>query len=349
VAPLRASHALPRVAATVACLAIAACTAQAPAENEHVSRTSSAIIAGKDSDPSQDSVVMLVYLESSTRIQLCTAALLAPDLILTARHCISTTDLNVQCAADGKPIDGGGIGKNHEASKLFVFKGSTRPDLTKLTSVANAKAKEIVDDGAKNLCDHDIALVILDKPLEDVPLAAIRLDGNVDRGESLLTVGWGVTDTTPEPKTRQQRSGVVIARVGPDGASSPVLTPNEFLYGESICVGDSGGPVFAEESGAVVGVVSRGGNGSQDPSPAASCTDAVNISTKTSSFKSLIMSAYEKVGAQPKLEVRKEKDDGCQVSGHGTKSNGAPRSSLVFAAVMLVFVWLRPRRISRSA
>ena len=328
-----------RIAASLACLAISACGVASEGSTEPVGRTSSAIIAGADSTAEQDAVVMLVYLESSTRIQLCTAALLAPNLILTARHCISTTDLNVQCAADGKPVDGGGIGKNHDPKKLFVFTGSKRPDLTKLDKVANAKALEIVDDGASNLCDHDIALVVLDKPLEGLPLASVRLDGGVDRGENLLTVGWGVTDQTPEPATRQQRGGVAIARVGPDSTQSPVLTPNEFLYGESICVGDSGGPVFSEESGAVVGVVSRGGNGSQDPDPAASCTKAVNISTKTSSFKSLITSAYEKVGAQPKLEVRPAKDEGCQVSGTRSRAHSP---LLLIGLMMLVFVWRRP-------
>ena len=327
-----------KIAASFACLAIAACGVASEGTPEPIGRTSSAIIAGADSTAEQDAVVMLVYLESSTRIQLCTAALLAPNLILTARHCISTTDLNVQCAADGNPVDGGGIAKNHDPKKLFVFTGSKRPDLTKLDKVANAKAQEIVDDGATNLCDHDIALVVLDRPLEGLPLASIRLDGGVDRGEKLLTVGWGVTDQTPEPATRQQRGGIAIARVGPDSSQSPVLTPNEFLYGESICVGDSGGPVFSEESGAVVGVVSRGGNGSQDPAPAASCTNAVNISTKTSSFKTLITGAYEKVGAQPKLEVKPEKDEGCAV---GAKHRSPQSPLLLLGLMMLGFVWTR--------
>ena len=56
--------------------------------------------------------------------------------------------------------------------------------------------------------------------------------------------------------------------VGADDATG--LGAHEFMIGEGICSGDSGGPAFVQTTRAVIGVVSRGGNGrpyvpQQDP------------------------------------------------------------------------------------
>jgi hypothetical protein len=289
-------------------------------------KTSSAIVGSKPSDPTQDAVVMLVFLDPATGRQgICTAVLLAPRLVLTARHCVSVTDLDVTCGTNGLPVDGGEVRANHAPGQLYVFTGPTRPGLDPATWKPAGRGLEILDDGSKNLCNHDLALVLLEQPVPGATIAPIRLDGDTTAGERLLTVGWGVTSEADEPRTRQQRSGVTVTRIGPD-ETGPVLTPNEFSFDESICLGDSGGPIFAEATGAVVGVVSRGGNGTTTGDLLSSCTRAVNLGPKITPFRELVSRGLARAGAEARVEVKPPAsadadDGGCGVArGRGAKS-----------------------------
>jgi secreted trypsin-like serine protease len=323
-----------------------ACSASAP-NDEAIGQTRAAIVAGSASDASQDAVVMLVTIDPAKKNQvfICTAALLAPRLVLTARHCVSDTDLDVACSADGKPVRGGAIQKNHDPKHLYVFTGKDRPILTPSVFSPAGRGLEILDDGATNLCNHDLALVLLEKPIDAVPLAPIRLDSDAAKGERLVTVGWGVTLDTVEPDARQQRAGVTVTRVGPDD-NQPVVSANEIAFDESICLGDSGGPVLAESTGAVVGVVSRGGNGSEEPEPKAGCIGATNLATKVAPFKDLLLRGYERAGAQPRPEERKdEEDDGCATASRSR----FPRAGLATLLAALGVAVLRRRRITGSA
>jgi MYXO-CTERM domain-containing protein len=296
---------------------VPACT-QVPTDADatdasNIGQVRQAIIGGTESDPSQDAVVMLVLVDpvANRRLEVCTATMIAPKLLVTARHCVAQTNENVACQADGTPLLGGEIGPRDNPANLYVFTGKDRPpfigdisgplDMTKWHPAGQGAT--IIDDLAATLCNHDIGLVILKDPIPNVPLASLRLDGDPAVGEPLLTVGWGVAEDQVEPSVRRQRSGdVSVERVGPDSAV-PVLTKSEFQFGESICLGDSGGPIFSGNTNALIGVVSRGGNGASGAGgPASTCTDATNIGTKLSYFKQLITDAFNQAGASPILE-----------------------------------------------
>lgn len=294
---------------------------------------------------------MLVFSDPPTnRRGICTAVLLAPRLVLTARHCVSFTDVDVACGTDGLATNGGVVRSNHEPGQLYVFTGRDRPasldDPTKWTP--SGRGLEILDDGSKNLCNHDFALVLLEQPIAGGAIAPIRLDGDAVKGERLTTIGWGVTSDVEQPSSRQQRSGVVVTRIGPDEAS-PTLTPNEFSFDESICLGDSGGPILSESSGAVVGVVSRGGNGTSSQTDLAStCTKATNLGTKISPFRELVMRGLGRAGAEARLEVRPrpEDEEGCTVgAGRGTR----PPVEAVLGLLGVVLATTRRRRLRWGA
>ncbi len=272
-------------------------------EVERVGRVSSSVIRGKDSDSSQDSVVLLVRAGGRSDVGSCTGTLIAPRLVLTARHCVADTQEAASCNVDGTPVVAGAIRGNHPANTFYVFTGSERPNFSSRELKPAGTGEAILDDGGKNLCNHDIAIVVLKEPVVDATIAPIRLDGEIVKGEKITAVGWGVTDKTRQPQTRQQRTGIPVQLVGPDDSGVLPVTPNEFSVGESICSGDSGGPAFAE-SGAVIGVVSRGGNSTQpDPrNPAGSCTDSFNIFTKVTPFKDFVFAAFAQVGSIPWLE-----------------------------------------------
>lgn len=303
---------------------------------ERADRTSAAILGGAVSDASQDAVVMLVFLDASTGFRgICTAALIAPRLVLSARHCVADTDADVACAVDGSSAGGGVVNANHDPRSLYVFTGRERPDLDPKTWKPAGRGIEVLDDGSRNLCNHDLALVLLEQPITGSPFASLRLDGTVEKGEPLTTIGWGVTSNADEPATRQQRSGVVVTRVGPDD-TDPVLTPNELAFDESICLGDSGGPVLSQGSGAIVGVVSRGGNGTRSgASLASTCTKATNLATKIAPFRDLLTRGFERAGAEPKVEPpAEEPSSGCTVSRACPKEGSAMTlGSLLLLAV----------------
>jgi hypothetical protein len=251
----------------------------------------------------------------------------------------------IACDVDGTPVRGGEVRGDYDASNLYVFTGKDRPELIGAAppELDTTKWKpagrglEIVDDRAGTLCNHDLALILLKDPIANVPIAPLRLDGDTPKGEKLLTVGWGVSSGEVEPRQRQQRGDVVVERTGPD-AELPILAKNEFLFGESICLGDSGGPIFAQDTNAIVGVVSRGGNG-VDPNrggPAATCVDAKNVGTKLSPFHDLVMDAFKRAGAQPVLETRP--DDGCSAAPVGSRSGIA---SLGMALLIAAFAVVR--------
>ena len=321
-------------------------TAPTIAANDAVHPT---ILNGTASDDAQNAVVMLVVIDPVTnqRLGICTATMIASNLALTARHCVSKNNGDsVACDADGTPIVGGEIQNDYDPAQLFLFTGKDRPlyvgdtppfDPTKWTP--SGQGAELITDKATNLCNHDIALIRLKAPIPNNPVAAVRLDGNETVGEKLTTVGWGVSTAEIEPTHRQTRTGVSVKRVGPS-PSIPILTPNEFLFDESICLGDSGGPVFDTGTGAIVGVVSRGGNGesSLGADYTGTCVNADNLATKLAPFKTVIESAYGKAGATPFLEATAP-DNGCSTTSR--ESNGG--GTLLVAGVAAIFVKRRRR------
>src|SRR4029079_15026550 len=104
-----------------------------------------------------------------------------------------------------------------------------------------ARGAEIIDDASKNLCNHDLALILLDHALPGVKTAPLRLDDGPHPDESVTVVGFGISDKSDTPPIRQQRAGVKVLGVGP----SEGLGPAEFRLGESTCAGDSGGPALS--------------------------------------------------------------------------------------------------------
>jgi len=338
---------------------MAACASStAEASEGNSASTSQPIISGTTSPGTQNSVVMLVHVEggSSSAGETCTATLVANNLLVTARHCVSATgkqpfycDKNGKVQNDGN--GGGEVGADYNPSDLFVFTGTDRPNFNGPVQ-ANGRGKKVFHDDATAVCGHDLALVLLDGNVT-APIATIRLDSPTNKGEKITAVGWGVTLQTKYPAQRQQRTGIPIVQVGPYSDDRVDVPGNDFLVGESTCSGDSGGPAFSEETHALIGVVSRGGNGKDAANLADGCTGADNDYTQTAPFKSLIERAFAESGNQPQLEVGGPPSNssgggdggGCSASAASRlSSTSAGAAGLIGLAVTLVTVRRSRRR-----
>ncbi len=284
-------RAMPRILFALACAPAAVSCTQDDSLPDQVIASEEPIIHGKASTSAQNDVVMLSIAGQAV----CTGSLVAPNLVLTARHCVSKTDETLDCAPNGHAIAGGRITQDYDAQDIIVYTGTSQSKLQ-----ARARGAQLVHDSSRNLCNHDIAFIVLDRDVRGVPIAPLRLTESTRVGELITSVGWGLTEKGVLPKARMQRQKVAILDVGPSSQTEP----NDLVVGESICSGDSGGPALSAR-GAVVGIVSRGGNGRFDPShPASGCIGAgtSNVYTRLAPFKKLTQQAFREAQATAKLE-----------------------------------------------
>lgn len=167
---------------------------------------------------------------------ICTGVLVAPDVVLTAGHCVSdVADVSTLRLYSGDGVDGGLVASDVTVATIAIAPHFRRHPL------GNA----------------DVAVLRLTKTLTGVQPAALSLDLDEDeallrRGAELTLVGYG---------EREDRArGLKFA------VTTPVKrhTSHEIVAGgggRDACQGDSGGPVFGlTDTGGeqLVGLVSRG-------------------------------------------------------------------------------------------
>jgi Trypsin len=284
----------------------------APTGSEHEN-----IIAGEPSPADQDGVVLLRAVQEDTSELLCTASLVAPNLILTARHCVAhISDGDFSCSPRGdlsdNPTGAGELGLTVSPENLEVYAGKA-PRKSPV-----ARGQQVVSTLTPNVCKDDLAFVVLDTAL-DLPVIPMRLGRPAQLHELAVLVGYGIRadrqliDYQTQP--RQQKRGLEVAGVGPAlDADATTLPPRSLLTeGPSGCQGDSGGPLLAESSGALLGVYSLGS--------AISCS-AVNVRSQlvhVPFFQPLIDEAFAAAGDEPVPEPTPEPT----LSAGGANAGGA--------------------------
>jgi secreted trypsin-like serine protease len=229
------------LALSTACGASGATSSADPASDEPTNgpdvSIDQAVVHGA-ADRGRHPAVLALLAEDPSGTALCTGALVAPDLVLTARHCVSYLRSEaVQCPTKSKQITG-----DRSPSSITVLRGD---DVR--TAQPIARGAEILAPKTDVLCANDIALLRLDRPIHDLaPMRVAR--GAPIAGHTITAVGYGLTSSGGTAGAKRFRSGISILRVG----------AAEFIVGEATCSGDSGGPAIDEHTGEILGVVSRG-------------------------------------------------------------------------------------------
>ena len=178
--------------------------------------------------------MLIVHHSAGSEVdEVCSGTLLAPNLVLTARHCVAAADSTSQCSENGTSLTGGKVYDDYDPTELYVFAGVQRPTSSSLAAVSQ-RGEAILDDGSTTLCNHDLALVLLATPVPDAKIAPVRLAAKTEPNEPVTLVGWGINDATSKvPTTRQQRTEASVLAVGPaDG-----LGTAELEIGDGPCQG----------------------------------------------------------------------------------------------------------------
>ncbi len=206
----------------------------APLDESYIDVQASEVVHGAVSRGHDSAVVAVVVGENDA----CSGVLIAPDLVLTARHCISRTTGRAEC-----PHDGPAIQAERDPGDLKILVGESLRD-----GVISAHGAAIVTELSTDLCDDDIAVIVLDRALAS-PKASSLSTGAVLSAQRVRTVRFEPVDAVSAAGLKRVREHVSVS-----GAQRKHFTVAEERGGN----GHGGGAALDEDTGAVLGVLSRG-------------------------------------------------------------------------------------------
>ena len=266
---LSAAKRIPGARALGAALLAATACSQGDATAERTRTAEHALLGASETTPSGAVALLrgnnpgLVLLNDT-----CSAALIAPNLALTARHCVESLSATIGCSATftGSATHG-----------YLAIRTEADVSVAGTPFVVSAIRKPTTNAA----CDDDLALLILETSVPSATLAPIapRLTAPPMVGATYSAIGYGATSDGPVSTDgrRRRAEGSQVFCAG-DCEGAPLL-----WWGapSTACPGDSGGPAL-DPQGGVIGVLSRGSCGAPG---------GIDMFTRTDAHAALIVAA----------------------------------------------------------
>ena len=240
------SHiATPQALAVVFSVVVASCVASGPEETA-LDVNEDHIVGGTVStgDPAVFQLKTVTSVAGGTSIGSCTATLVAPNVLVTAAHCIESATASTVAWV------------NNETTPATALPSAS----TGWRRVESFRKHPSYPQAFMNL-GYDCAVLVLQDPVTGIAPKSYRRTplGAAGLGQMARIVGYGNTNGTAGTGSGTKRELVTRIKEVRDG----VLTIGS--VGATSCQGDSGGPAFLSEGGVEVisGISSYGDIGCQ--------------------------------------------------------------------------------------
>ena len=198
--------------------------------------------------------------DSPSHITLCSGALVAPNLVLTARHCVSrAVTATPSCDARGRSHNGDHLAEDVDPAAIAIYTGYARASRRRRAGRARrAHAPSRPARSSAMPTSRSSCSIVRSRTRPSSRCACTARSRPAT--SSCRSASAAAPQNVVGLKVARAKSTILATGPSANAATGAVLGPREFEVDRATCRGDSGGPAIDVMTGEIVGIVSRGGS-----------------------------------------------------------------------------------------